>query len=623
MNKYFLLVCFVLLSVQIANAQATLVKANNCFTEKEYQCALDNYLLTVENKQVTPENSFQVDYRIGFAYFKLKMFDKAIIYFNKALEQKPDDLSALWDVAATYYNMEKYNEAKRYYLKAYQNATDEDNKEDLSYYIGQSSFKMKNYKESISWFKKIQSRDDLLYRTDLYMGDAYYNSNQYDSALTCYLKAEEQYKTYNKDNLATILNIQGKSYKALGKYPEALSVYERVIKADPTFKEVYWNKGVVYASQKNYKDAILWYKKAIPLYEDSKESLYTLYGNISACAENMGDLEEMIKWEEKQAGYSTDMCKEYYKVAAIQYGKMKKIKDAENTCKKAIDLYLKEKMGNIEKANSYNYAKINSLLGKIKLAQKDSTAALDYFATALKISKSDFEGNAGAGEIAWQRQQQDLYKVYYSNIGKSLFDLLVTDSAQVADVYGRCAYVEANINKSNYYTTNVEYALRYDSLQKQALVLWPVLLLKNKTTLDKKRDAYLSVCNQAIKKYSKDKIYLSDLYNSKAAMLPATDSVTMKKALDESVKLNPENWSAWGNVMAYYGRYDNKSGVGMADKLISLLKNKKDNAGVANAYVYKGDFLWRISQKEDAKKAWQEALVWDSTNKSANERVKM
>jgi len=39
--------------------------------------------------------------------------------------------------------------------------------------------------------------------------------------------------------------------------------------------------------------------------------------------------------------------------------------------------------------------------------------------------------------------------------------------------------------------------------------------------------------------------------------------------------------------------------------------------------VYKGDFLWRIEKKDDAKKAWQEALVWDANNATAKERVKM
>lgn len=40
-------------------------------------------------------------------------------------------------------------------------------------------------------------------------------------------------------------------------------------------------------------------------------------------------------------------------------------------------------------------------------------------------------------------------------------------------------------------------------------------------------------------------------------------------------------------------------------------------------YVYKGDFLWRSNKKDDAKKAYQEAMVWDNTNVTAKERIQM
>jgi tetratricopeptide (TPR) repeat protein len=162
-------------------------------------------------------------------------------------------------------------------------------------------------------------------------------------------------------------------------------------------------------------------------------------------------------------------------------------------------------------------------------------------------------------------------------------------------------------------------------LQHEAVLLWPVVLTSTeyKYQLNDKRDACIAVINKAIKNYAAEKEYVSNLYNSKATLIPATDTLNIRRALEESIKIVPENIPAWDNLLKYYSSYDNAAGALMVEKLIVILKKKKDNAGIATAYVYKGDFLWRQNKKEEAKKAYTEALVWDPKNATATERNKM
>jgi tetratricopeptide (TPR) repeat protein len=173
------------------------------------------------------------------------------------------------------------------------------------------------------------------------------------------------------------------------------------------------------------------------------------------------------------------------------------------------------------------------------------------------------------------------------------------------------------------YLVSLESALGFDSLQKEALLLWPRVLIADNYTLNAKRPKCISVLNRAIKIYASENKLVSNLYNCKAVITESTDTASIRLSLETAVKICPENIDPWDNLLKYYGSYNNAKGAVMADKLIDILKKKKDNVSVAAACIYKGDFLWRLDKKEDAKKAWQEALVWDAANATAKERIKM
>ncbi len=604
-------------------SQTELTKANDCYSKNDYQCAVDNYLVALEKKSYKESDKYVVEYRIALGYSELAQPDKAIDYFKKAIISKPDYMIAYWELANEYYDAGKHADAVTHYKKAYSMATDSKDKDDLTLWTGNAYNQQKSYTNSVAEFKKIQSREGKFVKVDQKLGDAFYNLAKYDSAMTYYRKAEP----YFKQGDSTIKQLKywlAKSYRLLGKPTEAMEQIEGSLSLDPKYAAAMWEKGILYANKKEYPTAIEWYKKALPSYTGNSPDSYVLCGNISACYQNVNNWVEAVNWQIKRKAFSENKYKEYAKIASYQYGRLKQIKEAEKTATEAIDQYKIEAPERISKIGSDDYVKLVSIAGKIALEKKDTAQALKYFETAIGLSKGNYESNAGAAEIAWARKQENEYKKLFGAINKSFYDTLLSTKKEIANVYGRSAYTDAYVNKYKYYSSSVMYALQFDSMQREAVLLWPVVLTTGSASdLGKHRAACLSILNKAAAYYSLDKAFASDVYNSKAVMLESKDTGAIRKALLEAVKIYPDNIKAWDNLMKYYTSYDHAAGVTMVEKLIAVLKKQKDNVSTATAYIYKGDFLWRLDKKEDAKKAWQEALIWDAANTTAAERIKM
>jgi tetratricopeptide (TPR) repeat protein len=228
----------------------------------------------------------------------------------------------------------------------------------------------------------------------------------------------------------------------------------------------------------------------------------------------------------------------------------------------------------------------------------------------------------------WNRDKPDSFKKHYDVITMSYYneDSVFYSKADIARSYARRAYVQYNYKgvKPSQIILDVESALKFDSLQKEAIYLWGVAL-KEDYTLSTKREPALKLIEKGITKFSTDKKYVSELYNVKAILLDTKkDTAGVEKALNESVRIYPDNISAWQNLFTFCnaaGRQE--KGVAATEKLIPILQKKGDSKTLANALVYKGDFLWRLNKKDDAKKLYNEALIWDADNATAKERVKM
>jgi len=618
------LLFFSLLVVSFSFSQSNIEKANTCFDKKDYPCAIDNYLIALEQKSYKEGQQYLVEYRIAKSYFEIDQREKAIGFYKKAVLSKPDLLSAYWGLGDSYYELDQFNSALENYRLGSEKATDPKDKEEFIWWMGNSYLGLKQPKMVIAQFSKIQSRAGFYIKADGYLGDAYFGLKKFDSALVFY-------KTYLSNLKPTdsttkvIKTYIGKCYRETGKYAEAMEQQDAALAMDANYTEARWEKGILFANKKEYPSAIEQYKKALaglPITDSSQH--YTLCGNIAACNQNMGNYAEAVSWQQKRKNYSTNKYIECAKIATLQYAKLKQPKEAEKTCIEAINTYPLEKEALKIKATP-DYVKLNNVAGIIALEKKDTAKADQYFQEALRLEKYNYEANAGAGKIAWARKKEDDYKKFYGTMYKSTYDTLLSTPKDIANVYGRAAYVEAYLSKyqPSTYKYNVENALKFDSLQRESLLLWPRVILAETYNVDSKKKACIAVLGKAIKAYTGDHELISNLYNCKAVLTDKADTAAIRGALETAVKVCPENMDPWDNLLKFYTSYDNAKGALMADKLIDILKKKKDNSSAAVAYVYKGDFLWRIEKKDDAKKAWQEALVWDANNATAKERVKM
>lgn len=267
-----------------------------------------------------------------------------------------------------------------------------------------------------------------------------------------------------------------------------------------------------------------------------------------------------------------------------------------------------------------------AMQGFIFLYTKDSAKAIKSFADAVRYDYSNLVANLRLGDIYWNRGKEDEFKKYYLNANIYSSDTLLNTKADLARAYARKAHV-----RYFYYSykptdikNDVDNALKFDSLQKEVIYLWPVVL-KDHYSLASHREACLFLLDKGIKKYAADKKYLSDLYNAKGVLLNTKkDSTGTHKAFEEGIKLYPDNLSVWDNLLKYFDAQKNyDGGIAACDRLIKQLIKNKNNKSLATTFVYKGDFLWKQNKKENAKKAYAEALVWDADNATAKERAKL
>ncbi len=604
--------------------QSVVEKGNTCYDNKDYQCALDNYLIALDKKLYVEGERYLFEYHIANCYNILKQYANAEIYFQKALISKPNDYLSFWRLADVYYNQKKYTDAVINYKRASGITISAADKDNINKWLGNAYYRLKDYTNALLAYKSVQSREKLFYDIDASIGNSFLNLAKYDSALRYYKTAEKFYAS-GDTTIKSIRFNMGKTYRLLGNYDLAMEIHDALLKQYPAYSAALWEKGVIYATRKDYNNAITWYKSALPYYINDTTDYYILCGNIAANYQLLNNHAEEANWYLKRKDYASNKYFDYAKAAALQYGKLKQPGLAEKTCTEAINKYQLETAAK-KTSGQTDFVKLNSIAGKIALEKKDTVKALQYFEAALKIDKTAYEANSGAAEIAWARKKTDDFKKHYELIYKTTYDTIVTSKKEIANVYARSAYVEANINKGlpSSYSSNVEKALSFDSMQKEAVLLWPVVLSKGYTyDLNNKRNKCIGLLDKAIKLYATDKEYVSDLYNSKAVITDQKDTAAIRKALEEAVKIFPENIRPWDNLLKFYTSYDNARGVLMADKLIAVLKKKKDNATLAQAFVYKGDFLWRLNKKEEAKKQYTEALVWNPDNATAKERAKL
>ncbi len=128
------------------------------FSKEEYDKALKNYLYVIEN---AGKDKLAYDAAKNFAMVckTTSEWEKAIETYNLILEKWGNDkkikAETIFDIAFCYFRDKKYPKAIEYFKKSLQLSEDNETLAEAQYWIGESYYGMENYQDAITEFLKV------------------------------------------------------------------------------------------------------------------------------------------------------------------------------------------------------------------------------------------------------------------------------------------------------------------------------------------------------------------------------------------------------------------------------------------------------------------------------------
>ena len=286
---------------------------------KNYKEAIDALENIKEVTNETEEAYQRVTFFRGLEFFNSLDFNKAIISFDKSLNnakynQVYKAQSIFWK-GESYYRLERYDDAISNYNKFLLSTGAFGSKEfNMAYYsLGYCYFKKVDYKQSLSWFRKFtDNMPDVKSKmtADAYcrIGDCDFATREYDFAVENYSKAilihlaSVDYAMYQKgfclgllkqNNEKIILMNQllsdyssspyvddalfelGKSYAVIEEKDMAIGTFQKLIDEYPAsdyVRKAYIEMGLVYYNSDQNDKALTMYKKVIENYSNTAEA---------------------------------------------------------------------------------------------------------------------------------------------------------------------------------------------------------------------------------------------------------------------------------------------------------------------------------------------------------------
>jgi YVTN family beta-propeller protein len=267
----------------------------------EYEKAINCYDRVIE---IDPENIDALNAK-GLAFERLGEYEEAINCYDRVIEIDPENIEALNSKGDALDRLERYKEAQQYYKKvseAYLNEINNMNEK------AKECENLHKYEEAIIYYDRVISIDANNFNAWLKKGVLLFNLDKYEEAIECYdrvigldkykekLKRSgqeltdkqviEYYKSIetNPRNIEA-LNEKGNTLEKLGKYDEAIQLFNLVIEKNPHFVidtiikngDIFMTLGNYKAAEKSYNDAL----KQDPNNIFALNKLHTLYSNYT------------------------------------------------------------------------------------------------------------------------------------------------------------------------------------------------------------------------------------------------------------------------------------------------------------------------------------------------------
>ena len=227
--------------IPVFTARALFWKAETDYILGDFDDALIGYKQFLQQSEISKVEEYKnINYNLGYTYFKLKNYLKATGYFQKFVDNYKKDKLRLNDaylrLGDGYFVSSNYNDAISAYEKAINlNEVESDYatfQKAMSYgYIGKGDTKMKELDAFILNFPKSGLRDDAMYE----LANSYIKSNQTEKAMAMYDRLGSEHP--NSIFISKALLRQGLSYYNSSDNERALGKFKGVAKKYPSTPE--------------------------------------------------------------------------------------------------------------------------------------------------------------------------------------------------------------------------------------------------------------------------------------------------------------------------------------------------------------------------------------------------
>ena len=305
----------------------------------------------------------QVMYSKGYCQFNLGSYSNAAYQFSEFIERYPEDTrstDAKLRLADSYFGSKNFTAASRIFKELFQSGKYSSEDPYTYYQYAQALYKSGETNTAIEEFRNLQQKfpeskyaesslftigfirfqdgefkdaiNDYRYVLQTYkksnlapviyysIGDAYFNLGMYDSAIVNYRNVITKYPS--SDYVYDAINGMQYSYVAMGKSTEAIFLIDRFIDQNPNLKfsdQVFFKKGEIYYSQRDYQNAKISYQEFLVKYPKSTfvpEAYYWL-----------GKSSQNLKEDDEAIFYFNKIFEEYPEseqaaVSVIELGKM-------------------------------------------------------------------------------------------------------------------------------------------------------------------------------------------------------------------------------------------------------------------------------------------------------------
>ena len=515
----------------IFTSRATFWKAEADYNLTNYDDALVGFKQFQQQTEAssTPEIE-NIDYNLGYTYFKLKNYGKASEYFNRFVANKKDDKVRLNDaylrLGDGYFVSSQYQSAVSAYEKAIKlNEIDSDypafQKTISVGYTGQTSNKIKGLEDFIVEYPDSKLRDDALYE----LGNSYVKANEVNKAMKAY------------DQLSS-------EYRMSSFVPKALL-----------------RQGLVYYNGSDNEQALTKFKKVAGDYPGTPEAVQAV-STARLIYIDLGRVDEYARWV-KQLDYvevtDVDLDNATYEAAEKQY-----LDNNTESAIKQFNSYLNQFPNGLHALQAHFY--VAQLYYKKDLLEN----AAPHYKYVLDASQSEFT------EEALSRLSQFYLERKSWNQAIPLLNRLEAEANYPQNI----VFAQSNLMKAHYqledYTNAVSYAEKVlgsskidNKIKSDAHIIIARSAMKTGNE-DRAKSAYANVERVATGETAAEALYFNAYFKNKEGRFEASNSSVQKLAKDFS---GYKYYSAKGLVLMAKNYYALKDAFQATYILESVIQN--------------------------------------------------